>query len=179
MKKKIIISISVIVLIVAAVLVKNFVTTRNINNKDLLAEKIKAEENLDSVKVRKTVKNKNMVFVLYEDSKKQIGLAILKNEGVILKRYTYFGGTSPNEYSYGTYNTSDPKKTIIVVLGNNNGDGERYEFKAYGKTYTEDISKQKDILKVYWLTYEDTKGKNTYDELIVYDKNNNEIDLYK
>lgn len=84
-----------------------------------------------------------------------------------------------DDYSYGTFNTADPKETIIVVFGSNKGNGSRYELKTHDKTYNEDISDQQDVLKVYRLFNKDTQGMNTWGTLTVYDKDNNEIDLYK
>ena len=168
MKKSIIASIGVLLLIIVGYMAVHFLSSENVFSDKGLEKLICKEQGVDDVSILARDYEKDLLAVLYSDGLDDGKLFILEQDEIFKDRYRYFGGAN-HTATFATYNGGHPKYgTLIIVYGNNSElQAYSYQFVNDGKQYEKENIGQY-IVDIYILN----QSKSISCEGYVYDSNN-------
>ncbi len=168
MKKSIIASIVVLLLIVVGYIAVHFLSSKNVFSDKELEKLICKEQGVDDVSILARDYEEDLLAILYSDGLDDGKLFILEQDKIFKDRYKYFGAGN-HTATFATYNAGDSEHgTLIIVYGNNSElQAYSYQFVNDGKQYEKQNIGQY-IVDIYILN----ESKSISCEGHVYDSNN-------
>jgi len=128
MKKSIIASIVVLLLIVIGYIAVHFLSSENVFSDKWLEKLICKEQGVDDVSILARDYEEDLLAVLYSDGLDDSKLFILEQDKIFRDRYRYFGAGN-HTATFATYNTSDSEHGALIIVYGNNSDLKAYSYK--------------------------------------------------